>query len=228
MSEDTQAAIGVAVWDWPVRFVHWAFVVLVAALVTTGLIGGDEIMVWHMRAGESLMVLVFFRVLWGFFGSRNARFASFVRGPAAVFEYLKSIVHPPRHVHATHNPAGGWMVVALLLALLVQAGTGLFTNDDVLTEGPFVPLVTKEWSDAISTLHRLGAWGVVVLASIHIAAALVYRVALKEDLVGPMVSGVKSLPPRVARPADAVASSGRAIALLALCAVAVGWAVNRW
>jgi cytochrome b len=227
MSEDMNAAVDVAVWDWPVRVVHWAIVVFVAALLATGLLGGDAILAWHMRAGEALLALVLFRVLWGFFGSRNARFASFVRGPAAVLAYAKSVLHPPRETHATHNPPGGWMVVALLLALLAQACTGLFTNDDVLTDGPLVRWITKDLSDAISTLHRRGWWLVAALAALHIAVVVTYVVALKDNLVRPMVSGVKRLPRAAADPAGAAASSGRAVALLALCAVAVWWTVSR-
>ena len=227
MSEDPRANVEVAVWDWPVRAVHWSIVVLVAMLLTTGLVKGDAVMVWHMRAGATLLALVLFRVLWGFLGSRNARFASFVRGPAAVLAYAKSILRPPHQPYATHNPLGGWMVVALLLAMLFQAGTGLFTNDDILTEGPLAKLITKDLSDAISTLHRRGWWVVAGLTSLHIAAVVSYLLALKDNLIRPMVSGVKLLPPGAARPADAAASNARALAVLALCAVAVWWTVNR-
>ncbi len=94
------------------RVVHWVIVLLVVILVTTGLDGGDADMVWHMRAGEALLAVVLFRIVWGFVGSCNARFASFVRGPAAVMQYVNSLLHPPRELHATHNPVGGWMVVA--------------------------------------------------------------------------------------------------------------------
>ncbi len=118
------------------RIVHWTIVALVAVLLATGLYGGAAVMVWHMRAGEALLALVLFRILWGFAGSANARFASFVRGPRMVLRYLRSLARPPQPLHATHNPAGGWMVVALLAVLLIQCGLGLFTHDDVMTEGP--------------------------------------------------------------------------------------------
>jgi cytochrome b len=227
MIDDRSANIDVPVWDWPVRVVHWLIMLLVATLLTTGLTQGERVMVWHMRAGEALLALVLFRVLWGFVGSRNARFSSFVRGPAAVIAYVGSIVRPPHHAHATHNPIGGWMVVALLVALLAQASLGLFTNDDILVDGPLVKLISKDLSDTISTLHRRGWWVVVSLASLHIAAVVSYFVALDENLVYPMVSGVKSLPPAIASPAAAQASTWRALVLLALCASAVWWTVNR-
>jgi cytochrome b len=227
MTDDSPAIVTVAVWDWPVRVVHWAMVALVAALLTTGLIGGDMLLVWHMRAGETLLALVLFRLLWGFAGSRNARFTTFVRGPAAVVAYAKSIRRPDRHAYASHNPLGGWMTVAILLALLVQAGTGLFTNDDVLTEGPLARLITKDLSDAISTLHRCGWWLIAGLALVHVVAVLSYLAVLKDNLVVAMASGRKRLPSGVARADDATASGARAIVLLALCAALIWWTVNR-
>ena len=226
MTQPVETAIEVPVWDWPVRVVHWAMVVLVVVSLTTGLIG-NEMLVWHMRSGETLLALVLFRLIWGFVGSSNARFASFVRGPAAVFAYIRSLVRPPHHVHATHNPIGGWMVVALLLALLFQASTGLFKNDDIMNEGPLVKLIGKDLSDAISSLHRRGWWVVAGLSGLHIVAVISYLTVLGDNLVYPMVHGRKILPPPVADPAAAAASSTRALMLLAVCGAVVWWTVNR-
>ena len=178
-------------------------------------------------AAQTLLVLVLFRVVWGILGSANARFTSFVRGPGAVIAYLRSIFRPPHETHATHNPIGGWMVVALLLAMLFQAGTGLFTNDDILNDGPLVKRIGKDLSDSISTLHRRGWWVVVGLAGLHIVAVVSYFAVLRDDLVRPMLHGRKSLPASAADPAAARASSGRAVALLAASAGVVWWVVNR-
>lgn len=226
MTQPVDVTIEVPVWDWPVRVVHWAMAVLVVVSLTTGLIG-NEMLVWHMRSGETLLALVLFRVAWGFIGSPNARFASFVRGPAAVFVYCRSIVRPPHQIHSTHNPVGGWMVIALLLALLFQIGTGLFTNDDILYEGPLVKLISKDLSDAISSLHRRGWWVVAGLSVLHIVAVLSYLMILRDNLVYPMMHGRKALPTLVANPAGAAASSTRALVVLALCGVVVWWTVNR-
>lgn len=216
----------VAVWDWPVRVVHWLIVALVAALLTTGLIGND-MLVWHMRAGQTLLALVIFRIIWGFVGSTNARFASFVRGPRAVLDYAMSVIRPPHHAYATHNPLGGWMVVALLVVLLAQATTGLFTNDDILYDGPLVKWIDKDLSDSIGTWHRRMWWVVVALASVHIFAVIGYLMHLGEDLVYPMVSGEKVLPKHLQRPQYAEASTTRALVLLALCGLVVWWTCNR-
>lgn len=217
--------IAVHVWDWPVRIVHWAMVLLLIALLTTAKIG-DEAMVWHMRAGETMLTLVIFRVVWGFVGSRYARFSSFVRGPRAVISYARSIFAPPHEVHAGHNPLGGWMVIALLLALLFQTATGLFTNDDVLTDGPLVRLITKDLSDTLSSFHRRNAWIVGVLATAHIGAVMFYLIALKENLISPMLHGAKALPATHAI-VGVDRNNAKAAILFAACAALVWWVVTR-
>ena len=167
--------VEVPVWDAPVRIVHWLLVLLLIALVTTGLLGNDWLQ-WHMRGGFAMLTLVLFRIVWGFAGSRNARFVVFVRGPRAVRAYARSLRMRAHDVHANHNPLGAWMVIALLAALLLQCALGLFTNDDILYEGPLARHVTKDLSDTLSSLHRRGWWVVVVLArathaEIHAASA---------------------------------------------------------
>ena len=227
MTEDPADLVEVAVWDWPVRAVHWTIAVLVGTLLATGLIGGSAFMEWHMRAGEALLALVVFRIAWGFAGSRNARFASFVRGPRAVIEHLRALPSASGPGPATHNPAGGWMVVALLLAMLVQCCLGLFTRDESTIEGPLVRLITEDLSDTLSMLHRRGWWLVGGLAAVHIVAVFALRFAHEEGLIDSMVSGKKRLPRGAASAADAGASTARALVLLGLCAFAVWWTVNR-
>ena len=226
MIQESPTVIATPVWDWPVRAVHWAIVLLVIGLVTTGLIG-NEMLVWHMRMGQALLALVLFRVLWGFFGSPYARFGSFLHGPGPVVSYVRSVFRPPHETHATHNPIGGWMVIALLVAMLFQAGSGLFTNDDILADGPLVRHISKDLSDSISSLHRRGWWVVVGLSVVHILAVASYLVLFRENLVYPMFHGRKSLPAGTVNAASAHASTPRALILLALSAAFVWWIVNR-
>ena len=226
VTEDvTLARTRVLVWDLPVRFFHWAIVLLLVGLVTTGKLGADWLL-WHMRMGYAVIALIAFRILWGFVGSRNARFASFLAGPSRVLRYARSF-REGHEVHATHNPAGGWMVVLLLAALLAQATMGLFTNDDILWGGPFSERVSKATSDAISAIHRQFWWVIVALSAVHVAAVLAYLVLKKDDLVTPMFTGYKHLPENVASPAHAAASTSKALVLIALCALAVWYVTNR-
>ena len=215
----------VAVWDWPVRFVHWAIVLLLVGLVVTGKLGADWL-VWHMRMGYTVIALVVFRVIWGFVGSRNARFSAFLHGPTRVLRYARSF-RGAHEVHVSHNPAGGWMVVLLLVALLVQTTTGLFTNDDILWGGPLSEKVSKETSDAFSAVHRRWWWVIAALSALHVGAVLAYLVMLRNNLIVAMFTGYKDLPSDLANPTDAAASTARAVVLLALCGVAVWYAFVR-
>lgn len=221
-----EALVAVPVWDVPVRFVHWAIVALVVGLIVTGKLGGDWL-AWHFRFGETLLALVAFRVAWGFAGSRNARFAAFVTGPSRVRRYARSIARRGPELHVTHNPLGGWMVLLLIVALLTQATTGLFSNDDVLWEGPLAARVAKETSDALSWFHRRFWWMVATLSIVHIVAALAYLVVWKDNLIVPMLSGRKRLPAGAADPAHASSSPLRAALLLAACAFAVWYVLHR-
>jgi cytochrome b len=226
MNEQQPVAVPLRVWDLPLRIVHWAMVVLLIALVVTAKIGGSA-MDWHMRAGEAMLSLVLFRILWGFLGSHHARFSSFIRGPRAVIAYTRSLLRPPHAPFAGHNPLGGWMVVLLLVALLVQATAGLFANDDIATEGPLARFISKDLSDAISTFHSRDAWFVIALASVHVAATLFYLIRFQENLIQPMLDGIKHVPRALTTGANDSASPARALALLALCVLAVWLLVTR-
>jgi cytochrome b len=216
----------VAVWDAAVRVVHWLMVLLLVALLATGL-AGNEWLAWHMRAGYAMLTLVLFRVAWGFCGSHNARFGAFVRGPRAAGRYARSLARRAHEWHATHNPLGAWMVVALLAALLVQCTLGLFTNDDVMYEGPLAKLVSKDLSDAISSVHRHGWWVIAALALVHIGAVSAYYALRRDNLVRPMFTGRKRLPAGASDPSAASASMALALGILAACAFVVWWLVTR-
>src|SRR5277367_3105280 len=226
MIEQQPPPVATRVWGLPLRIVHWLMVAVLIVLVATAKIGGDAID-WHIRAGETMLTLVLFRILWGFLGSHHARFASFVRGPRVVLAYARSLLRPRHAVFAGHNPLGGWMVLLLLGALLVQASTGLFSNDDIATEAPLARFIGKDLSDLISTFHRLDAWFVLALAGVHVAATLFYLIRFKENLIGPMIDGVKQLPGASVDVGSGSATLARAVGLFALCALAVWLLVTR-
>jgi cytochrome b len=218
-----QQQVAVKVWDLPVRLVHWGLVALLAFQAASGWIGG-KLIEWHLISGYSILGLVLFRVLWGFAGSTSARFASFLAPPAMALRFASRLLARRAEAYPGHNPLGGWMVLALLASLLVQAGTGLFANDGIATEGPLASLVSIEVSDRVTTLHRWNLRILLVLAAVHTAAALYHWLALKENLIGAMFTGVKRLPAARARGPMAFASSWRALLLLAL-ALAVVWLI---
>ena len=209
----------VLVWDLPLRLFHWLLVALVVTSIVSAKIGGNAMQL-HMWSGYALLTLVLFRILWGFLGSTHARFASFLRGPAAVFAYLGAMARREPQRHLGHNPAGAWSIVLMLLVLLLQVGTGLFANDDIATEGPLAKLVSRALSDRLTGLHHLNVKLLFALIALHLSAVLYYLLGKGENLVRPMISGYKDIAttePTVARHA----SVGLALALVALCALLV-------
>ena len=219
----------VKIWDLPVRLFHWTLVGLLAFLFWSGKTGGNA-MEYHMYAGYLVLTLVIFRLMWGFAGSTHARFSSFLTGPARALAFGRQLMSKsPAHV-AGHNPLGGWMVVVLLLSLLVQAGTGLFANDDIATEGPLFNLISKGLSDRLSTIHVWNFNLLLLLSAVHVAAVLFHVFAKKENLVGAMFTGVRqfeaSAGEAIKTPAR-FASSWLALALLALAFVVVVLIVKR-
>jgi len=188
-----EARVAVKVWDLPVRLFHWILVLLLVFQYVSGKIGGG-LMAWHVYSGYGVLVLVVFRILWGFAGSTHARFASFLVGPAAALRFASRLISRQAVPQVGYNPLGGWMVVALLISLALQATSGLFANDALGTEGPLAALVPLEVSDRLSLFHRWNLKVVLVLAGVHVTASLYHWLAMKDDLIVAMFTGVKRVP----------------------------------
>ena len=114
-----QAMHKILVWDWPVRLGHW---LLVGGFALAWLTGDSEsFRLVHVGAGATVLAVAAFRLPWGLIGTRYARFGDFVRGPAAIRDYLGSLLRlQPAH-HVGHNPVGGWAIM-LLLGLAILTG----------------------------------------------------------------------------------------------------------
>lgn len=184
-SESGAPGKGAYVWDLPTRLFHWAFLGAVATSLWTAEFGPMDI---HLISGHVVLALLIFRIVWGFAGGRHARFRHFVAGPARVVGYAKKLFSGGVAPHLGHNPMGGWSVVAMLLALLVQAGTGLFANDDILTEGPLAGTVTKSTSDFLTYIHHLSSNAVYALIALHLMAVAFYWIK-GLGIVGAMITG---------------------------------------
>ncbi len=180
----------IRVWDLPTRLFHWLLVILVLACFITGKIGGAW-MPYHILCGCAVLGLLVFRLVWGFVGGRHARFSAFVRAPGAVLRYTRTLLQPEAPRHLGHNPLGGWSVLAMLLALSVQAVTGLFANDDIFTEGPLYPWVSKATSDWLTHIHKLNQGVILLLVGVHVMAVFFYLIMKHENLIQPMFTGRK-------------------------------------
>jgi cytochrome b len=164
----------ILVWDWPVRLGHW---LMVAAFAMAWLTAESES--WrrvHAAAGGVVVGVILFRLVWGVVGTRHARFASFLRGPAAVLAYLEGLAqwHAP---HATgHNPAGGWAIMALLALGLATGFTGWLAYNDI---------------GSLGNLHEGMDHTMLAVVGLHIAGVGVGSLAHRENLVRAMLTGYK-------------------------------------
>ncbi len=201
----------VIVWDAATRLFHWAVVALVPAAYVTQRLGWIG---WHVRAGEALLALLFFRLLWGMFGSDTARFRRFLAPPGAAFRHLAHLFRREPDLAVGHNAAGGWSVLLLLGLLLGETLSGLYLNNDVADEGPLSHLVPAPVSNAITALHGFLWYALLAAVGLHLVAIVVYAVAKGQNLVRPMLTGRKTLP--FAVPAPRMAPVLRALVLLAV------------
>jgi len=210
----------IRVWDLPTRLFHWSLVLLLVGAVSTAHVGGAA-MVWHFRIGYALSTLLLFRLAWGLVGSRYARFAAFLAGPAAIAAYLRQPRQLGRAAHG-HSPLGGLSVLAMLLVLLAQVLTGMLGNDDIMNQGPLSQFVSKPVSDGLSWYHsEIGIRLLYGLCGLHVLAIAYHYLRHRNDLLSPMLSGDQ---PGHAE-SVAASDSGRlrlmALLLLLLCAGAV-------
>jgi cytochrome b len=209
------------VWDLPLRVTHWALVLAVTGCFATHY-AGIEWFPWHRRLGYAVLVLVAFRLLWGFLGTRHARFTTFLRGPGAVLAYLRN----GRTGSVGHNPLGALSVLALLALLLLQASAGLFANDEIMSMGPFYGWIAPELSNRVTSLHRAGSDWLLVLIGLHLVAVAWYALVRREPLVHAMITGRKPAAKVPATEAIAGSRTGLAAAIVAALAIALALAVR--
>lgn len=181
----------VKVWDAPVRIFHWSLVILFIAAYITNSLGADYFK-YHLWVGYAIIVLVSFRILWGLVGTYHARFINFVRNPIATTKYALSVVKKSDKHYAGHNPLGAVMVVALLLGILIQAVTGLFTNDEILNLGPLYAYVSDELSLKLTSLHRHLFYWIVGAIALHILAVVFHVWFKRDNIIKAMFTGKKN------------------------------------
>jgi cytochrome b len=209
------------VWDLPVRLFHWAIVVLICLAWGTQEYNRME---WHVWIGYTILALLLFRIVWGFIGSDTARFTRFLRSPVAALRHLTQLYRREPDREIGHNAAGGWMVLLMLALIGVQAGTGLFANDDANTEGPLMHLVDKDRSDWLSHIHSVNFKLIEAAIVLHVLAVAGYAVLKRQNLVRPMLTGTKPMPVDTAPPR--LVSPVWAVLALVVAVGAVAWLVR--
>lgn len=194
-------------WDLPVRLFHLCLIIAIPLAWWSAEEGNYELHEW---VGYSLIVLVLSRIVWGFVGSRHARFVDFLVSPAGVWGYLKG----RGAESAGHNPLGGWSVVVLLTLLLLQGISGLFNTDDILFSGPLYYAAGENVRGAMGLLHDLAFDALLLMVALHVAAVLYHQFARGEQMIEAMIRGQA----KGRRGLSPVVPWWRALAIIALLA----------
>lgn len=169
------APVEVEVWDRVVRVLHWSLAASVLAAWAT-----HEAGVVHEWIGYAALAFAALRVVWGFVGPGHARFASFVRGPSETLDYAARLLarREPRYVG--HNPLGGWMIVALLLATIAASASGWVYTLDAF------------WGDeTFEEIHEAFGNAILALVALHVAGVVFTSRRHRENLVAAMLHGRK-------------------------------------
>lgn len=173
----------VRVWDMPTRLFHWTIVISLGLSWWTA---ENDAMDWHRTFGLVALGLILFRLIWGFIGGSTARFSSFLRSPASILAYLHS--NGPRR--AGHNPLGAYSVIAMILLIMVQVGTGLFAVDvDGIESGYLSHLLAFDQGRLAAEIHEISFNLLLAMIALHILTVLFYLIVRKRNLVGPMFTG---------------------------------------
>ena len=176
----------IRLWDLPTRLFHWGFAAAVLGAIVTDLL---ENITWHSYCGYTALVLVVFRIIWGFVGPHHARFSSFVPSVSSLKTFFKDKTVSP----LGHNPLGALSVIAMLLIVLVQATSGLFTDDEISFQGPLSKFLSEDMVKIMNEIHETNHVLVYGIVALHLIAIFYYQRIKKNNLIGPMVYGDKEI-----------------------------------
>ena len=195
----------VLIWDLPTRLFHWLLGAGFAAAAVFALVLGEHspLFPYHAIIGLTLGVMVILRVVWGFFGSRYARFGSFAFGPGSVFEYTKGVLLGGGKRYVGHNPGSAWAIFAMLLLLGCLTVTGF---------------MTARGNEAIKEVHEVCAYAMIGMVVAHVLGVLIHTVRYRENITASMIHGRK-----IAEPAYDIGSAHTVVAVVFLL-IAGTWA----
>jgi len=186
MAESTRTRV----WDPLVRIIHW---LLVVAFFTAYFVEPEDSPI-HVLAGYTVLGLVIVRVVWGFVGSRHARFSDFMYAPAVVLRDLGDVLRFRAKRYLGHSPGGGVMVVALLIMLLATTVSGLMVYGVDEQAGPLASVmagVSKEAEDTLEEVHETLANVTLALVVLHVIGVAIASLSHRENLVRSMFTGYK-------------------------------------
>jgi cytochrome b len=200
-----QTSPEIQVWDPFVRISHWAIALGFFVAYLT-----EDVTTVHVWAGYVVGALILARIVWGFVGPRHARFSDFVTDPITAIHYLWDLMLTRAKRHIGHSPAGGAMVIALLIFLAATVATGLIRYAEG-GAGPLAPLYAqtsstveeqtfedeegeeREGKSTIGELHEVVANITLGLVAFHILGVLLASFVHHENLARAMITGRKRL-----------------------------------
>lgn len=206
----------IKVWDPIVRLGHWTLVIAFFTAYFTE----DDWMTQHVWAGYIVGAVVLFRIVWGLIGSQHARFSDFIYKPSAIFGYLKGLLQRKPQHYVGHNPAGGAMVIALLLSLCgtVYSGCALYAVEE--HAGPLANVIVQQATNTTAMIasahasesndgkmhevneqdeefwegmHEFFANLTLLLVALHVGGVLLSSLIDKENLIKAMITGRKDI-----------------------------------
>ena len=216
----SSAAPRVKAWDLPTRLFHWLLALLILSAYLTRKNTGN--LAWHKWTGYAILILIVFRILWGFAGSSTSRFSSFLYGPIAALRYgFDFLLRRPRRFLG-HNPLGGIVVFVMLGLVAAQGVLGLFSYDDhdSIDGGPLSGRISEGLMATLTAWHIWLFYILLYVIIAHITANVLYILWKRENLVTPMITGKKRAAPFEDAAAAQIAPAWRALVCLVL-AVAI-------
>jgi cytochrome b len=187
MTESSQ----IRVWDPLVRFFHWSLVTAFFIAYFTE----DDLLTVHSWAGYLILSLLAVRLVWGFIGTRYARFSDFVYSPKNIIQFLKDTLHLRAKRYLGHNPAGGAMIILLIFSLLMTTTSGVLLLGAEEQAGPVANWFSQSsglWGDVLEGLHEFFANFTLLLVFVHVVGVLVESLIHRENLVSAMLTGFKA------------------------------------
>lgn len=175
-TSESQRPKHVTVWDPVVRIFHW----LVVAAYFANMFITEEGKTVHRWVGYTVIGAVLLRLVWGFVGTKHARFSDFIPTPSRLLRYVASLLKGREPRYIGHNPAAALMIVALMSMLVLCGVTGWMQGLDAFWG--------VEW---VQDLHETAANLILALVGIHVSAAIIESLRHRENLARAMVTGRK-------------------------------------
>jgi cytochrome b len=179
----------IKVWDPLVRLGHWSLVIAFLACYFTQ----EQEYELHLTSGYVVFVVILFRILWGFVGTRYARFSNFVYSPMTTLHYLKGFIRNRSPAYTGHNPAGGFMIMLLLLGNLTIAISGIALDAAENRAGPLSDTNAFMYLSYIENTHVWATDVTVGLIVLHILGVATAGFVHRENLARAMITGKKRL-----------------------------------